>query len=81
MVLVLGLDLTKEKFQCLVFVLIPTNRCELRFGPQKPNLESPILTLEIGYPHNIEQDVFQTKTPYPNYSFYHGCSNVKCLKS
>jgi hypothetical protein len=62
-------------------VLIPTKRCELRFMSQKPNLELPILTLEIGYPHNIEQDVFQTKTPYPNYSFYHGCPNVKWFKS
>jgi hypothetical protein len=44
---------------------------------QKPNLKLPILTLEIGNPHNIEQDVFQTKTPYPNYNFYHGCQNVK----
>ncbi len=53
MVLVSGRNLIKDYFQCLVFVFAPTKGHELGLGSQKLHLEPPILTLEIGHPHNI----------------------------
>jgi hypothetical protein len=53
MVLILGPNLIKDYFQCSVFVLVPTKGCELGFWWQQFHLEPLVLTLEIGYPHNI----------------------------
>jgi hypothetical protein len=53
MVPISGSDLAKDLFQCLVLLSVPTKKkLDLNLGHKNLTLNPPILTWEIGDPHN-----------------------------